>query len=127
MVSLSQTGTATSHVVLYDHSKTVKENDECYYFKNSYLSQLWITVPKLRATTNQKRTYYECADCGETGKKFLNVVRADVGRVTSSIILDMFKKELYPLSPQFEDLNKNQNPPIWTIDDESYALMFEKV
>ena len=124
---MTQAGTSNNHTVLFDHDKTAKENDSNYYFKNSYLSNPWITVPKHRPTTDQTQTFYQCADQGEIGQKFQNVLRADVGVVTSSTILQIFNEELTPITLNFDKLDTEQDSPMWTINDEAYAITFEKI
>ena len=80
-------------------------------------------MPKHRPTTYQ--TYlYQCADQGEIGQ---NVLRADVGVVTSSTIHQIFNEELNPITLNFDKLDTEQDSPMWTINDEAFAITFEKI
>ena len=113
-------GAEFHHAVLFDHEKTAKANDGNYYFKNSNKKNPWITVPKTRATFNQKRTYYECEE-----DDFQKILNSNSTGITPIKIMNMFQDELKPSKVVFYELNKQSDPPKWMICDEAYAITIE--
>ena len=127
LVNLSRVGTSVGHVVVFDNVKTNEENDANYYFKNSNPTEPWIIIPKNRATTDQARTYTECADKGAKGAGFKNAMNDQNKNIKRSDIIKIFKHTLAPLVVDFDYLILPNKDPEWTIDDTAYALYIEKI
>ena len=87
------------HAVLYDEVETAQRNDENYYFKNSYPSQPYITVPKDRATYLQ---YRELQQNLQAQAQFIQHYQRVLGQ-----------------QPTF---NMDPNGTYWTIYDDIYAI-----
>ena len=127
VVELSQ-GATIGHAAVFHSVKTNSENDGNYYFKNSHgANEPWIIIPKNRATTEQARTYTECADKGTDGAKFKELMNDQNKNITPSQVIQIFKDTLAPLAVHLDLLNLSENEPQWRIGDTAYALIIEKI
>ena len=127
VVNLSRVGDDVDHAVVFDNFKTHLEKDGNYYFKNSDSKEPWIIIPNNRATTDQTRTYTECADRGVDGAEFKNAMNDQHKNIMPSEVIKIFKDTIAPLEVDFDFLNQSNNDQKWTIADTAYALIIEKI